>query len=315
MSAVIDLFAFVALIVWLSKLSPGNSACVLDFSWLGIPFLMYLSLLCLAPRKPPPPNLCQAITTDLVGGRFSVLLRRFHLGTLKTMQRALKESGAIISGSAALTIFQAGRFMPNDVDFYVLESGHRRLSSYLRECGYNVDEIYDMHYPFDRQMRTVEVLCREGSPSRLNVIVCEGPHLVSTISRFHSTLVMNYIASYGAVCLYPLWTMNNVGLVTRVDFSGRHPASASVSACIDKYRRRGFTLLYTVGDDRHGGSSTHTREAIRSLHDDDVLFIPFDPVSYDIRDFEGPVSWKVTQVTLIFICWYYLTLTLQLPEE
>jgi len=32
MSAVIDLFAFVALIVWLSKLSPGNSAFVLDFS-------------------------------------------------------------------------------------------------------------------------------------------------------------------------------------------------------------------------------------------------------------------------------------------
>ena len=85
---------------------------------------MYLSLFFLAPKKPPPPNLCQAITTDLVGGRFSVWLHHFHLGTLKTMQRALKELGAIISGSATLTIFQASRFMPNDVDFYVLKLGH-----------------------------------------------------------------------------------------------------------------------------------------------------------------------------------------------
>jgi len=47
MSAVIDLFAFVALIVWLSKLSPENSAFVLDFSWIGIPFVIYLAIFCL----------------------------------------------------------------------------------------------------------------------------------------------------------------------------------------------------------------------------------------------------------------------------
>jgi len=40
------------------------------------------------------------------------------------MQHASKESGAIISSCAALTIFQASRFMPNDVDFYVLKLGH-----------------------------------------------------------------------------------------------------------------------------------------------------------------------------------------------
>jgi len=40
------------------------------------------------------------------------------------MQHAPKESGAIISGSAALTIFQASHFMPNNVDFYVLKLGH-----------------------------------------------------------------------------------------------------------------------------------------------------------------------------------------------
>lgn len=233
----------------------------------------------------------QAIASDIAIGQLLVLLQHFQLGTLQDLRDMLNDSGAVISGSAALAVFHPGRFMPNDIDFYVLESGYRRLSSYLHERGYRVVRSHILHYSGLRRMRAVEILYRRNSRGPVNIIVCGGPHVLSTIAGFHSTLVMNYIAGHGAICLYPLWTMLNTGLV--VPRLGDD--ADATAACIEKYRVRGFVLLDSNRLDSHSQNtqSSHSRFAQRHLHDGDVLFIPFDARTTDLREFEGPVSWEI----------------------
>jgi len=62
---------------------------------------------------------------------------------------------------------------------------------------------------------------------------------------------------------------------------------------LTKYIHRGFKMSLTLG---HGqkATSTHSKDAVRNLHDQDVLFIPFGSHAVDIREFENAVSWELT---------------------
>ena len=220
-------------------------------------------------------------------GQLRVLLTRFQLGNPKVLRAVLRQSNAVISGSTALLLLHPGRFLPNDVDFYVMQSGYHILMAYLQDCGYEIDLYHDSYYPTSlRQIRAIQVFRSNSSSQHINVIICEGPHVLSTISRFHSTLVMNYVSHYGVICLYPLWTMMNMGfIVTRGS-----DQSLAIEPHLLKYIRRGFKLSRTLGLGQRA-TSTHSENAIRNLHDGDVLFIPFDSHADDIRKFDDAISW------------------------
>ena len=233
------------------------------------------------------PSSLESLTSSIVVGQLHVLLNRFQLGDLKDLQDILKQSDAVISGSAALLLLHPGRFLPNDIDFYVMLSGYHLLMTYLQHCGYQVDHYDTSSYPTSyRRIRSIQVLRNNDSSRSVNVIVCEGPHVLSTISRFHSTLVMNYISPYGVVCLYPLWTMMNMGFI--INRNNIQPMEPHLS----KYIHRGFKLSRTLGRGQRA-VSTHSEDAIRNLHDEDVLFIPFGSHTNDIRKFENAVWWEL----------------------
>jgi len=166
-------------------------------------------------------------------------------------------------------------------------SGYRLLMAYLERYGYQIDRYNASSYPTSsHRILSIKVLRSSDSSRRVNVIICEGPHVLSTISRFHSTLVMNYVSSYGVVCLYPLWTMMDMGFIIN------RGNNQLMEPYLSKYIHRGFKLSRTLGCGQKP-ASTHSEDAICNLHDKDILFIPFDLHANDIRKFEDAIWWDL----------------------
>ena len=84
--------------------------------------------------------------------------------------------------------------------------------------------------------KNILTLKRDSEGEKIDLIRTTEVNILATITQFHSTAVMNYIASYGIVCLYPEWMMRRNGLVTR----GNVPYTI-----LEKYRGRGFKMAYT----------------------------------------------------------------------
>ena len=74
----------------------------------------------------------------------------------------------------------------------------------------------------------------EGEEEKIDLIRTT-EHILTTITQFHSTAVMNYISFYGIVCLYPEWTLRRYALVTRRNVPCR---------IVDKYRAQGFKMVF-----------------------------------------------------------------------
>ena len=74
---------------------------------------------------------------------------------------------------------------------------------------------------------------------KIDLITTTEAQVLNTITRFHSTVVMNYIAFYGIVCLYPNWTLRKIGLTTEENIS---------SEIVNKYRLRGFEIASTSSE-------------------------------------------------------------------
>ena len=52
------------------------------------------------------------------------------------------------------------------------------------------------------------------SASHVDIVV-PAKNVVEEATKFHSTVVMNYITYYGVVSLYPSWTMSGVGAIVK----------------------------------------------------------------------------------------------------
>ena len=61
----------------------------------------------------------------------------------------------------------------------------------------------------------------------------------ATRTKFHSTVVMNYITYYGVVSLYPSWMMSGVGTIVK--------KGDEKCGCIQKYRDCGYTIICHYG--------------------------------------------------------------------
>jgi hypothetical protein len=203
----------------------------------------------------------------------------------KTLQAILAATGAVISGSTALAVLVGGEFVPQDLDIYVNAKGFTTMLAFLLDHGYQViptpHYAHKKKYPNSKKNLTLK---RNGEGEKIDLIGTEG-HVISTITQFHSTAVMNYIAFYGIVCLYPEWTMRRNGLVTR----GNMPYEI-----LNKYRGRGFKIAYTSAelaeyDDNHKcGEHICCPRMKRDLRDGLSLFISFrvDDRATDIHKLE-----------------------------
>lgn len=215
-----------------------------------------------------------------------LLCVRFHFANVSSVRNTMAQSGAIISGSAALVILQPQQ-EPNDIDFYVPPRGLAQLLKFVLDHGYELTVPVpgrggEGGYPRKIVLKLVHPI----TASRVDIVV-PTKNVVEEVTEFHSTVVMNYITSYGLVSLYPSWTMSGVGAISK--------KGAVASGCIQKYHNRGYTIVNDPSVLPMGGEGQYLGlQAKRSTFDDETLFIPFDDVAPNLPTFDArEIRWTL----------------------
>jgi len=137
-------------------------------------------------------------------------------------------------------------------------------------------------------------------------------HVIGTITQFHSTIVMNYVAFYGLVCLYLMWTMKNAGLVV--------VREAEKKGCIQKYHARGYSMGYwvsampTFNEGHSCGNDITCPHFRRSLHDGLSLFVLFDNIPAHLQAAEATVVSWILPVPCSSVCYQHQIHTLILTK-
>jgi len=219
------------------------------------------------------------------------VLCRFHFVDTRAVRTMMIASGAVISGSAALSILHPDRFDINDLDFFVTAKGYPILLAFVLDHGYKVD-IRGVQSADYADVNVVLTLVHAASKASINIVASTDSHVVGTITQFHSTIVMNYIAFYSIVCLYPTWTMKNAGLVVVREVEKR--------GCIQKYHTRGYSMAYKGSampafEGGHScGKDPMCPRTRRTLHDGHSLFVPFDNIPAHLPAAEATaVQWTL----------------------
>jgi len=144
----------------------------------------------------------------------ALLMNHFKLDW-KVMQAVMLMTGAVISGSAALSVLHVGEFVPQDLDVYVTLKNMVTVLVYLEEQGYSV-QIPLHNSTINGYMKLAIILTlpvKNDTGDKIDLVATTEPHVTHAIMQFHSTCVMNYISYYGIICMYPKWTMRKQGLV------------------------------------------------------------------------------------------------------
>lgn len=205
----------------------------------------------------------------------------------------LHTTKTIISGSTALTIISGGSFVPNDLDIYVPVSQEENLLALLETYfGFKVDAAIssDKLYNHNTELKSVRWLTVNEHGKKINVMTCTGDSAVMAIFSFHSTIVMNFISSYGIYCAYPGLTLSKQALPTSKYF-GRMRAHVE-RRCFRKYRERGYMIEESL--DKHLLAERHTcfvhpscPLTIRTIYDGHGAFVRFrSPAT--ATDVKGP---------------------------
>ncbi|KAJ7247067.1 hypothetical protein C8J57DRAFT_1020191, partial [Mycena rebaudengoi] len=71
---------------------------------------------------------------------------------------------------------------------------------------------------------------------KINVMACTGETAILLVFHFHSTLVMNFISSYGLFCAYPALTLEHTAI----------PSAAFFDSTIDHQRLEACLMKYTA---------------------------------------------------------------------
>ena len=208
------------------------------------------------------------------------MLLKFKLHWM-TLQSVMKATGAVISGSAALAILFENMFMPQDFNFYVNEKGFRTMLIFLTNQNYQVTTSRPYYESQKKYTKSPMILTLKykNEDMKIDLITTTEEQVLNTITRFHSTVVMNYIAFYGIVCLYPDWTLRKIGLMTEENIS---------SEIVNKYRLRGFEIASTsseltgYNDNHECGKHICCPKFKRNLQDGFTLFLSFEEGITDI---------------------------------
>ncbi|RXW16444.1 hypothetical protein EST38_g9409 [Candolleomyces aberdarensis] len=169
----------------------------------------------------------------------------------------MRDQNVVISGSVALNVVEPGCVVPRDLDLYVPLGGVVDFDKFLTDLtdyvqvtkedytdlGALTDNYVAGHaWVQDTGMRTVVFYRHKTSGTVLNVIESSHPVPTTTIFKFHSTFVMNYISWNGVICAYPKMTADRVGLLNTKD----RELTPRMKRCMIKYALRGFETLNPV---------------------------------------------------------------------
>lgn len=131
-----------------------------------------------------------------------MLLSSFHFD-VPPIRELMRRTGAIISGSMALALVHPCQFMPNDLDFFVLPPSFPAVLKYVQDYGYEINPYDPATLNYFHQNIVVVRLVHPISHQSINITTGLVNHVVKLLTRFHSTIVMNYLSWFGLVVLYP----------------------------------------------------------------------------------------------------------------
>lgn len=200
----------------------------------------------------------------------------------------MKRADAVISGSAALSIFFPSAFIPHDLDLYVASGNRDIVWDHLIYLGYqaltfeyiNEDELHEKG-DYDGLSLTDDHVFINGD-STIKLFIVSSGNAASPMLASHSTLLMNFISYYGIYCAYPRMTLNRRGLINAEDNVEEDDLPEDIASCITKYRARGFdfhrTCMTGFDTDKHRcGRSKECPGTLHILNDSGGLFWRFAP--------------------------------------
>ncbi|KAF9038744.1 hypothetical protein BJ165DRAFT_1531814 [Panaeolus papilionaceus] len=210
--------------------------------------------------------------------RYSKAVQDFGLDAV-ALDYIFRKHNVILSGSSILSIIFPDEFVPNDLDFYAQESHELAALAFFRSEGYdNQRVIFDTrlysgseHVPpkknlYDRIYKLVN-----GHGQSINLTISKHKAIIPMFG-FHGTMLVNTLNHLGIVITYPAATLNKISILN-VHLGKARKATL---AAIQKYQDRGWKIIRSDQIGRHlCGSDPYCCRTIRSLHDDNVLFIPF----------------------------------------
>src|SRR5271155_23243 len=208
---------------------------------------------------------------DIMNTVFTIL-HSFGFRDPGELLEVMKETNMYISGSVGPLALHPNSFIPNNIDFYASSDSGQHFVDYINYLDFtSLPSIAPAYLKEDID----KILCfrRFTVAHCVNIILVHTSHPLQLLPKFHSTLVMNFIAWYRVVTLYPTLTMNNIGFSNIVSSDNwRH---------FEKYRMRGFEIkhdflqIQTRKKTHICASHPHCPQTIRYLHDGHSLIHHF----------------------------------------
>ncbi|KAJ3562871.1 hypothetical protein NP233_g9308 [Leucocoprinus birnbaumii] len=221
----------------------------------------------------------RALATSVIRHRVHSLLQNFI--DFRAFLQAMRDSNAVVSGSAVLLLLTDAVFEPSDLDVYLHHEHVSVFLAFLAKHGYEKvsfratdektygQEFISTVYRYERVVRGA------AAPTTFNVIVTSANPLLA-ILNFDITNVINALTVHGIIVFYPTITFDNKFVINRLPLSiARHT----------KYQERGYREI-TI--DELSDKQKHLLKACRHVHDQHTLFVPLhDGFDRDIWFEEG----------------------------
>ncbi|KAJ3516297.1 hypothetical protein NMY22_g14243 [Coprinellus aureogranulatus] len=187
---------------------------------------------------------CYRTFKRYVRSQVDACLRPFDLPKTETLA-FMREQKAVASGSAVLRILNPDMGLPGDLDLYVPRGSMDSAHAFLITHSYYLSKSYPEGWKpagwGETGIRQVRYYTHKETSALVNVIETSLPSAPSAVFLFHSTVVMNYLTWNSVVCAYPLTTLSGYSLLN----SSRFGEARRIHACVEKYKRRGYTFVTT----------------------------------------------------------------------
>jgi len=171
---------------------------------------------------------------DLLG-TMNAIVHHYHFGTRHALHCFMQQNGAIILGLTALLALHSGTLQPRDLDLYVPITNEEAAEEFLEESGYSICHEPNHSASEYENTSAIRISRYANGGRRIDVVYTRGSP-IQAVAEFHSMLVMNYIAWYGLVCLYPALTLQKKAIINVDNERAREHH--------ERYEARGFQLMH-----------------------------------------------------------------------
>ncbi|KAH6891828.1 hypothetical protein BKA70DRAFT_1440996 [Coprinopsis sp. MPI-PUGE-AT-0042] len=181
--------------------------------------------------------------------RVKALAKRAHL-KISAVIVMLRDTGSVISGSAALLVLVPCPFVNAGLDIFCSFDQHRHVLDFLRHNGYGTprkgkiismschnhladDSDFHSSFVIPSTIHTFYQVTHKDTGYIVSVVHSRSSCSIAPILGYHSTIMMNWISWDGVSCMYPALTIDYKGLTTALSFN--YVISERVSRALTLY--------------------------------------------------------------------------------